>query len=336
MIDAVYDNEVLIAVQREFRRHQIHGVTVVALGVEVGEVGRQTLRHRDLARRLLIIVLICIFRDQCFPDGLEMCLGVGQHGRFVGAVAAGDHGFIGIGLRLRLRNGRHAVQRRTLGYMIQIIPVGIRILCLRDPLQEREGVCALPQAHPVGLLGDRHDVYDAVLISGAVQCLQDPLHGILIRADHDHRLGVEHLFAAVADIGHVDRIADGAEDRMIQTRLLIADTEHARDIVVAFARLILGKHDVVDEGIVFALARKRCDQDDHLVLAQLVFPPARGEVGIGRCVFHRRVVIRGRDLIRPAETGIAQRGVLLRRGGKAEHHIGRARVVAEAAQQPAL
>jgi hypothetical protein len=88
---------------------------------------------------------------------------------------------------------------------------------------------------------------------------------------------------------------------VIQPRAVVPHSEHAGETLIVFARLIPGKHDVVDEGIVFAFAGERRDQHDHLILTQLILPAARSKIRVGGCVFNCLIVIDGGDLVRPAQ-----------------------------------
>jgi hypothetical protein len=88
---------------------------------------------------------------------------------------------------------------------------------------------------------------------------------------------------------------------VVQPRAVISYSEHTGYPLIVFARLILGKHDVVDEGIVLALAGERRDQYNHLILTQLILPAARSKIRVGGCVLNCRIVIDGGDLVRPAQ-----------------------------------
>ena len=233
----------------------------------------------------------------------------------------------------RFGSGRHTVHGRAFGNVVEIIAVRFPVRCLRDALEKGKGVRSLLQAHFVGIRRDRHDVDDAVVISGLPQVLHDLIHGILICPDHNHRHGVKDSFTA--DIRQIQGVADGAEDGVIQACVLVSDGKHARDTVVHPAGLMLCEHDVVNKRIVLAFAGQRCDKDDYLVLTELVFPATWRKIGVGRRVFDRGIVIGGGDFIWPAKLLRAQRGVLLRRCRKAENDVRRTCVVAETAQQSA-
>ena len=139
----------------------------------------------------------------------------------------------------------------------------------------------------------------------------------------------------MADVRHVHRITDGAEDRMIQSGLLIPDREHPGNTLVIASGFMLRKHDVINERIVFAFTRQGRNQNDHLVLPQFVFPSAGSEIRICRRVLHLRMIVFGGDLIRPPQLFRTQGSVLIRRRRQAEDDISRARVIPKAAQQSA-
>ena len=123
---------------------------------------------------------------------------------------------------------------------------------------------------------------------------------------------------------------------MIQANVLIAHPEIGFFVGIILEFLLLGKENVVDEGIILALGRKSGEQHQCLILPQLILPARRGEEGVGGIVLDFRVIDGGGGFVRPSPLGVADGIVLLRCRGQEKHGVYRACIVAEAAHELAL